>query len=350
MKIDKNTFLCFLAFFTYSIWSFYTFGSGKVGDFLVTPYDEIRYLEATNRLIVDLKAYGFFYTIENYYNYSQSVHFGHYFIFAYIRYFFNDSMFFWSVYQNFIYSLGVLYFSKYMMEEYNFIKITDRKYISLLVFLYPVFHYLAFSIMRDISIFTFFTMSLYFYKRNKYIKLLLVLILLSTYRINMVLCVLLYMFVDQVKGANLFSVMKYLLTSIAVIVFVDSVTFGFIFRNLNRLSAFSLIDFINELLVLFFSPLPFSIDTSLPEYLRSWFKLSFFICLLLISFYLIILIYRRFREIAPSFPILVVTLLYVFIYTTEAGVGFRQASIILPFIYIPVFFYILRVFNNGRLK
>lgn len=350
MKVEKNILLCLLLFIINLFFAYYAFGSGKVGDYLVTLYDEIRYLENTDRLIVDLKAYGLFYVFDNYYAYSQSVHFGHYFVLAFIRYFFHDSMFFWTVYQLLIYSFGVFYFSKYMLLEYEFIKINQLKYISLMLFLYPVFHYLAFSLMRDISIFAFIAMALYFYKANKFFKMFLILLILSSYRINMTLCILVYVLFDQLKGKNILSILKYFFASIVVVVAIDSIAFGFIFRNLNRLNDLSLSNLINQILVFLFSPLPFTIDESLPEYLRSWLKLSFFICLLLATFYIVILVYSKFNKIVPVVPVMFMSLFYVFVYSTEFGIGFRQASMILPFIYIPLFFYLFDVFIRKNLN
>lgn len=349
MKINKNAFLCIGFFIIYSIWSFYLYGVGLVGDFLVTPYDELRYLEATERLVIDWNAYGLAYTIENYYNYSQSVHFGHYFVLAFIRNIFNDSMFFWSVYHNFIYSIGVYYFSKYLSLEYRFIGSRDVKYVSLLVFLYPVLYYLNFSLMRDISIFSLLAIILYLYKKNKYFLLVFFILILSTYRINVVLCVLLYILIDQMRGKDFISVFKYLVASFAVIGFVDLVAFGILFRNLDRISISNFSNFLNETLVLFFSPLPFSIDPMLPGYLIFWFKISFFISIFLMSINIFALIRSRFLIFVPTIPMLFFILFYVFIYSTEVGVGFRQAAIVLPFIYTPILFYIVDMIKSKKL-
>lgn len=343
MGITKNAFVCLIFFVLYSIWSFYLYGLGSVGDFIVTPYDEFRYIEATDRLMVDLKAYGLIYTIENYYIYSQSVHFGHYFILSFVRYLFNDLMVFWSIYQNLIYCMGVYFFSKYLNIEYSFIKEVYTKYVSILVFLYPVFYYLNFSLMRDISIFAFLSICLYLYKTNRYPLLIVFVFVLATYRINMVLCLLLYILVDQLKGKSFISIFKNLTSSVFIVFLIDIVAFGFISRNLERIGLSDFSNLMNEILVLFFSPLPFSIDPSLPGYLIAWFKFSFVICIFLMSANIFILVYRKFSNFVPVLPIFIFIFLYVFIYSTEVGVGFRQAAVVLPFIYIPILFYMISI-------
>ncbi|MCL6234476.1 hypothetical protein M5F03_04730 [Acinetobacter sp. ANC 5579] len=350
MKINKNAFLCMGFFIIYSTWSFYLYGTGLVGDFLVTPYDELRFLEATNRIIMDFKAYGLIYVFENYYNYSQSVHFGHYFVLAFIRFLSNDSMFFWSMYHNFIFCIGVYFFSKYLSLEYKFISIKSIKFASVLVFLYPVFYYLNFSLMRDISIFSLLSIVLYLYKKNNYYLLLLFLLILSVYRVNVVLCMLLYILIDQLKGKNILSIFKYIFASFAIIVFFDYIAFGIIFRNLGRINFSNFSNFINETLVLFFSPLPFSIDPMLPAYLIFWFKVSFFVCIFAMCINIFVLIRSKFTLFVPVVPMIFFILLYVFIYSTEVGVGFRQASIVLPFIYIPILFYIFHLIKYKTLS
>ncbi|ALH94715.1 hypothetical protein [Acinetobacter equi] len=348
MNIDKNKFLIFLMFILYVAWSFIFFESSTVYENIVTAYDEIRYLNATDLLLIDLKQYGFLYTLENYYNYSQSVHFLHYFVLAFIRYFFNDSMFFWMVYQLLIYCIGAFYFSRYMYLEYDFIKIEYVKYTALLILVYPVFLYLSFSLMRDISIFCLLSMALFFYKKNNFFRLFLILILLSFYRINMMLCILFYIFVDQIKIDGLSKLFIYFLISCVLLYGVDLVSFGFVSKSLGRVDDFNVLNVMTEALSFMFSPLPFTIDINLPEYLRLWFKISFIICLVLMIFNLILLIYKKFTIISPSLPIVMMSLLYIIIYSTEVGVGFRQASILLPFIYIPVLFFIIEILRKNH--
>lgn len=344
MRIKKINILCFLFFLIFLFFSLTLYGSGLVGGYIVTANDEYRYLIATDRLIYDIINNGLIYTIENYYNYTQSVHFMHYFILSFNRILFNDSMFFWVAYQLLMYCLGVYFFSRYMYLEYDFIDKKSILYISFLMFVYPVFYYLVFSLMRDISIFTLFSMCLFFYKNKNFKSLIFFLLILSFYRVNMTLCGLVYIFFDQLRFFNFFKIIKYIPFFVILVFIIDLVSFGLLFSALRRLNDFSVFDFLKEFLVLLFSPLPFSIDANLPDYLRLWFKISFFLSISTFVSGVFLMIIKN--KIFPVLPVLAFSVFYVFIYTTESGVGFRQASIVLPFIYIPIFFFIISEINK----
>lgn len=344
MKVKKINILCLLFFLIFLIISFVSYGTGVVGEYIVTANDEYRYLNATDKLIEDIGNYGLIYTIENYYNYSQSVHFIHYFLLSFNRIIFNDSMFFWVSFQSLIYCFGVYFFSKYMYLEYEFIDKKSILYISFLMFFYPVFYYLTFSLMRDISIFTLFSMSLFFYKNKNFKSLIFSLLILSFYRINMTLCVLIYIFFDQLRFVNFLRIIKYIPFFVGLVFIIDLISFGFLFGALRRFYDFSVFNFLKEFLVLLFSPLPFSVDTNLPEYLRLWFKISFFLSISIFVFSFVLIVIKN--KILPVLPVLAFSSFYVFIYSTELGVGFRQASIVLPFIYIPMLFLIISEINK----
>ncbi|MDQ9022755.1 hypothetical protein RFI02_16740 [Acinetobacter sichuanensis] len=342
MLVRKKIIIYFVIFIILSIFTCFRFWGGHVGDFIVTNYDELRYLFASDKIIQDVQTQGVLFTLENFYNYSQSIHFLHYFVLSFFRYIFNDSMILWSMWQLVIYTVGCYYFSKFIRLEYDFISSNEEIISGILMLSYPVFYFLTFSLMRDIAIFTFLSMSLYFYKSNNYKFLLLFVLILSLYRINMMICVLVYIVVDQLKGKSFSSIMKYLFFSIFVLYIIDIVTINFISRHVSRIFDFNFLNIFQEILVFLFSPLPFSVDQSLPIYLHIWFVFSFGICLFLLFFYFIFVIKTKNIQLILRFPIICMTLVYIASYSLEFGIGFRQSSIVLPFIYIPIFIYFFK--------
>lgn len=342
MTIDKKLIIYFIVFLFLNILSIFHFESGVVGEFLVTNYDELRYLLASDLIIQDAKVYGVFFTLENFYNYSQSIHFLHYFVLAFFRYFFSDSMFVWTVYQLLVYVFGCYYFGKFIRLEYNFFSSSEELMAGVMLLLYPVFYFFTFSLMRDIAIFTLLSVCLYHYKSNNYKLLAFFLLIISLYRLNMMLCIFVYIIMDQFKGKDLRSIVKYIALTILVVLIVDKISINFLSRHLNRVYEFNFLGFINEILVFLISPLPFSIDSSLPVYLRLWFMLSFCLCVLLLFVYALFIYQTKNIQLVLKLPILCMSLFYVATYSIEAGIGFRQSAILLPFIYMPIFLYVIK--------
>ncbi|HDU8210441.1 hypothetical protein ACT43R_09305 [Acinetobacter baumannii] len=344
MMINKRLIIYCIIFIFLCLFSIFRFDDGKVGDFLVTNYDELRYLLATDNIIQDTKVYGIIYTLENFYNYTQSVHFLHYFVLSFFRYFFNDSMVVWSLYQLSIYTLGCYFFGKFIRLEYDFISTNEEFLATVLMLLYPVFYFLTFSLMRDIAIFSLLSICLYFYKSNNYKLLILFIFVISLYRLNMMLCILVYILIDQFRDRSILSILKYLILSALILFVVDKVSINFLSRHLSRIYEFNFLGLINEVLVFLLSPLPFSVDQSLPQYLRFWFMISFWLCVFLIFIYIVFIIKKKNIQLVLGAPIIGMSLFYIATYSIEAGIGFRQSSILLPFIYIPIFLYFIKQF------
>lgn len=346
MVIRKSTLLYTFIYCIFSIYLFFRFQDALVGDIIITSYDEMRYLNNSSKIIDDMKHYGLVYMIKNFYYYSDSIHFIHYFNMAFLRLLFEDSMFLWSLYQLLIYMVGVYFFCLFICLEFKFINSSKYVYIiSIIMLLYPVFHYISFSLMRDISIFAFFSMALYLYKKGYIVSLLLCLLILSFYRLNMLVCFFVYVVSDILlrRSMGFYTIIKYLTLVIFLFFIVDFIAFGFVYKNLHRIFGVDWFVFLKEYAVFLLSPLPFSISDSYPDYLRLWFMLSFLFSVFLL-FYCVMKTLQR-RENGVSLAIFTSSLVYVFIYSTESGIGFRQASIMLPFIYIPIFICFLNDIN-----
>ncbi|MFV5385949.1 hypothetical protein [Acinetobacter junii] len=342
MIIDKKLIIYFIVFLFLNTFSAIYFENGKVGGFLVTNYDELRYLLASDSIIQDTRTYGIIFTLENFYNYSQSIHFLHYFILSFFRYHFSDSMVAWNIYQLSVYMVGSYYFGKFLRLEYDFVSSNEELLGTFLLLFYPVFYFLTFSLMRDIAIFSLLAVCLYHYKSNNYKLLVLFLLIISLYRLNMMLCILVYIIVDQFRGKGLKSILKYIILTSLILFLVDKISINFLSRHVNRIYEFNFLGFINEFLVFLLSPLPISVDPSLPTYLRLWFMLSFWICILLLFVYMVFLFQKKNIQLVLKFPILCMSLFYVATYSIEAGIGFRQSAILLPFVYIPIFLYFIK--------
>lgn len=345
MKISKLNLLSFIIFIIYFIFAVVYSYDLHIGDKFVTNYDELNYLQATNVMIVDIKSRGIMYVFANYYDYTQSIHLMHYFVLSFIRIVFNDSLLAWLTFQLLNFFIACVLLSK-IFTLYGF----NKKY-EIVSFLFLVVNapllYLTFSIMRDVQIFLLMVLSVYLYKKNLIIPLILSIILLMTYRVNAAGSIILYIVIEYIINKRSLIKIKfnfmyfiYFLIFIVLLLGLNRITDNSIVRiAVSKISEFNAIEFIINYFKFFISPLPWSVDPGLPSYLSIWYGLSFTFtfCILL----LVILCNKKFNY-TFVLPILAMISLNVLIYSVEAGIGFRQTAVLIPWISIAV---LLHVFS-----
>lgn len=344
MIISKYLFFYIVLYFC-CISIFFPFFLGEnIGDVFVTTNDEYRYYLATNNMINDYSRFGWIYMFKNYYEYSNSLHFGYYFYLTFIRILIDDSLALWYSLQVAILFLSYFFFSKFIDLEFELGE--NRKYLlCFLMLLYLPMVYLTFSLMRDVTIFLLISLCLFLYKKNNYLLLTIFLLILLTYRMNASLGVLIYIVLDliirkNIKIKNIF----YILIPMLIIAL-------FLFNNyflifMERLSSLSISKFLFESFRFVFSPIPWQIDAYIPFYLHVWYYISFFSCVLLIFFLASLCLRRGGFNSVFSIPLFAMVLFNIFAYSTEAGVGFRQMAVFSPFFFIPIYIYIFNTFRK----
>lgn len=344
MIISKYLFFYILLYFICISIIFPLFFGQSVGDVFVTTNDEYRYYLATNNMISDYSRFGWIYMFKNYYEYSNSLHFGYYFYLTFIRILINDSLALWYSLQVTILFLSYLFFSKFIDLEFKLGE--NKKYLlCFLMLLYLPMVYLTFSLMRDVTIFLLISLCLFLYKKNNYLLLTMFLLILLTYRMNASIGILVFVFLDliirkNIKIKNIF----YILSA----VFIVSL---FVFNNyflilIERLNSLSISKFLFESFRFVFSPIPWKIDAYIPFYLHIWYYISFFFCVLSIFFLVPLCLRRSGFDKAFSIPLFAMILFNIFAYSTEAGVGFRQMAVFSPFLFIPIYIYMFNAFRK----
>lgn len=347
MRISKLHLLAFLFFIFYSLFAFFYSHDLKIGDIYVTTYDELRYYNSSSNIVSDYYSGNLKDIFSNYYKYSQSIHFMHYYVLAFFRIAFNDSFFIWLNFQIITYIIGCIFFSK-IFTLYAY----DKKYeiitFILLAVNAPILFY-VFSLMRDVQIFLLMTLSIFFYKKNFVIPLFMCLIVLLTYRINAAFSILIYILVDYYLKIT--SNVRYKFSSMYIVYAAIAVSILFIFNSFSGGSLYSLVssklefikisDFLFNSIKLLISPLPWSLDESLPSYLKIWYTISFIFTI----FIILLLIDKSYKSIVPI-PILALVAFNILVYSTEAGIGIRQGAILLPWLVVPSVLYILKFYQK----
>lgn len=314
----------------------------KVGDFFVTSFDEYRYYTFSNYLINDVDSLGWFYIFSNYYQYSQSLHFGHYIYLSFFRIVSNDNLALWYISQTTIFLLANLFFSKFICMEFK-VNISKAYYIAIgMIFYLPLF-YLTYSIMRDIFIFFLISGSLFFYKKESFYICIIFLAILITYRMNACLGVVTYILSDllirnKINFRNLFFCF---IALIAASIYMFNNYFDML---INRVLNLDFTSVFFEIVRFIFSPIPWQIDANIPSYLYIWYYISFFICIISI-FILALTFLKKGEKSFFSIPVIIMIIFNVVVYSTEIGVGFRQMAVLSPFLYIPIFIFLLKVYK-----
>lgn len=345
MKISKVFLFSFLFFIFYLILAIFYSYNLKIGDIYVTTYDEARYYYASSDIVSDYYSGNYKALFSNYYKYSQSIHFMHYYVLAFFRIVFNESFLAWLIFQISCYILACIYFSK-IFTLYGYNKNYEIFSFILLAINAPLLFY-VFSLMRDIQIFLLMTLCIFFYKKNYILPLVIFFAILLTYRINAAFSIVIYVLCDyfiQIKQ-NIkfkFSYVLYVILVIFIIILFNEFSNGSM-QNLfyNKLENVKLNNFLFDSIKLIFSPLPWSLDNSLPSYLKVWYVNSFIFTIILF----VCLIGKNYKDIIPL-PLVVLVLFNILVYSTEAGVGIRQSVMLLPWLVIPSVLYVIKFYNE----
>lgn len=340
IKISKGALIYFFIYFTICLILYIFFIDENIGDFFVTSFDEYRYYSFSNYLINDVENFGWYYVFNNYYQYSQSLHFGHYIYLSFFRMISNDSLSLWYISQTTIFFLANLFFSKFICLEFNVSKNKSYFIAISMIFYLPLF-YLTYSLMRDISIFFLISGSLFFYKKENFYISIFFLAILITYRMNACLGVIAYIFCDLLikKKLNLKNLIFCFLAFFSAGIYMFE---NYLDTFIRRVVSLDYTAIFLESIRFIFSPIPWQIDANIPMYLYAWYHFSFFICLISILITISILMTKKNKSFF-SIPIIIMIFFNIIAYSTEIGVGFRQMAVLSPFFYIPIFIFLIKV-------
>ncbi|WP_152514789.1 hypothetical protein [Acinetobacter sp. COS3] len=339
LLISKNMIIYFYIYLIFISVLLLVFNDSKIGDFFVTSHDEYRYYVLSNYVMADSKSLGWLYIFQNYYDYSQSLHFGYYMYLGFVRNFINDNLGLWYVFQTTIFFLANLYFSKFICLEFKLPE-KDSYYLSILMIFYLPLFYLTFSLMRDVSIFFLISISLYLYKKEKFYLMGFFMLVLITYRMNACLGIVVYVIFDLILSRKI--QFKSLVYAFLFVFFVSLYILNNYFdKFMERIYSLDYLSVLFESFRFMFSPIPWQVDAYIPFYLYIWYYISFFACIFGVFLYMLFFSYNK-NNILFSKSLVAMILFNVFAYSTEVGVGFRQTAVLSPFLFVPVFISVIK--------
>ena len=351
MRISKLYLVSFVFYTLYLLLATSLYYGASFNDIEFDTNDAYNYYLKSTVLLIDLRHYGLKYVLSDYYRYSGSLHFMHYYILAFIRLLFNNSYLIWIIFQITVYSIGCIFFAK-IMTKFGFSKKYEVISITFLMINLPLIHY-VFSVMRDIEVFTVTVLCIFLYKKKLFVYLAFMLLLLTTYRINAAISVVIFVLADYILSLSRerkiklkLSYFVYGFVFIALITVIDNLTRGAIISiSIKKIAQINIIDLLLNTFKFILSPLPWSIDPKLPVYLHAWYSISFFVIFLVIG---LTLITRRLPKYDFVIPILLMLFVNIIVYSTEIEIGFRQTAVLIPWIVVPCVLHILNYTKLNR--
>lgn len=336
MKLKKTFVIILVALLTKIVIVICFSGLGSaLSDHVTFDKDEARYLDLSGQLLVGLRYKDFSEILSNYYNYTQSYHVGNYFFLAFLRLVFGDSYLALVAIKGLIYAAGTYFFSAWMDARQG---ARAAVFSSIALSVYMPLQFLSTSLMRDDIIFSGMAFTIFMFDRARPIKGALGLIVTATFRINASVSLFAY------EITNLFLRKKssgrkrnnILITFSAILIIGLAAIIGFSYvkgRALGLIAQFNPAVFAVDVVRFALSPLPWSLDPTLPWYLQIWYALSFWISISVSLYFLIGCIYRRWKFDWAMIAFLTTSIIpYILI----ENLGFRQVAPIMPFVSIPI--------------
>ena len=316
---------------------------------LIGP-DEITYYDRAFFLYSAILRDGFYSTTQDYYTYSQSLHWGNYYFLGTMFYWFGPELKYIAIAKLFIYFFITipLFFSFikfFWSNKYAY-------YCSCSLCLYLPLVILNYSIVRDDLIFLLTVLSLWniecIIRRPKiyqFISLLFVIWVLAGFRIHMALAITIYMVFKMYLEFRVSRSVKYIIftTLIAALGIFHQSLFEFLIDNtiINNLIMLPL-----TILRLALSPIPWQMSDELNILLYLWYSISFFV----IMFFLVLFSLRISNFSKSTFSFVVFIICYILPYSGHDGLGFRQTIVVMPFVFLCVFLpVIFKVTKSNRL-
>lgn len=307
--------------------------------------DEVTYYERAMFLYEAISREGFYSTFQNFYTYSQSLHFGNYYFLASVFIFLGADLKYVIITKIFIYLFITVPLFYQLLKLFWREKYAYYSALSLIFYLpLVIFNY---TVMRDDLIFLLTVAALYCveksFRRPKLYKVIITLVviwLLAAFRIHMALAVIVYFFVKLYINQGFSKNTKYALSTMFLIVlfFKYQEIINFLLENsiFNNLMMLPL-----SLLRAVLSPLPWQISDDVNSLLKIWYQISFPAIIIII----IILSVRIKNLCKETLLFAIFVICYILPYAGHDGLGFRQSVVIMPFLFLCVFIPV--IFKNS---
>lgn len=350
MKQDKRFYTAaLLAYIVYMAIAIYYAWDSKIGDILITAQDEMSYIYRTDALIRAIQTDGLWGSLVSYYTYTNSVHFGYYYVLSFFRILFDDSFLGWIIVQVTVLFFGAFFFARFASQ-----RLTNPKWFSFIFFgvlMYVPLALHAFTMMRDIFIFSLLSLSLYLYAGRRYYLLMISVLVLFTFRLNAALCALVFIGLAEFQRAgDVWFKARLAALFLVLVLVVNTITYGYLFHQISdRVQGVAIVEIFIQYFRFFISPLPWAVTEELPEILKFWFWISFPFSVMALAYLFMMTMSRRLFSVLP-FPLLGMYLVYVFIYSTEGTLGFRQSAGIAPYVFAPLLVGMVTSFKGRRLR
>lgn len=341
-----NKIIFSITFFTILLIVFFVFDSdASMIEYTYFTNDEYRYYNFSKELWLAIESNGYIATLANYYKYTGSHHFIYYFIMASFFGYIGDIAILYVLLKIMLHMIAIIFIHRWIVKVNDY---DNFPLILLLIICYIPLSLLVISIMRDSLIFLLLAVGLCAVHEKKYITFSMVFLITIGFRSNAALALLIYFIVSNFfLFKEISSIKKSFILGGALILGVLVIP---IVRIQTLLGSFFNVNWAFEFIRLVFSPLPWLLDSDLPIILTPWYLVSLIMVILLVLLNLIVLFSENKSNFKPlSLPLISMLFAYVTPYILIDSLGFRQLSIILPFVFIFNVTLLLKSFKEKRL-
>ncbi|MGF1747113.1 hypothetical protein [Vibrio cionasavignyae] len=318
------------------------------GNFIIGD-DEFRYLTRSVLLFETIENSGFLSTVSDYYKYTHSLHWGNYYFIAGVFSLTGVDLSSVAIVKILLFHFLTIPCYYFLVKEFFVRKVA--MVISLSLIFYVPLVLFPYTLMRDDLIFmlTNFFIVLYFsYKKNKKYSTLIVAsivcFLLVGFRIHMFLSLIAFVVSDLILYSAILRRHILVKMTISISLALVFILFSLSISSINIYAA--LIDFPEAFIRVFLSPVPWLVSSELPTVLMLWYSLVFiFMCFICIVFLMKFMFWKSILHENKLLPFLVLFLCYIFPYLANDQLGFRQVTIMMPFLFV---FVVFPVLVNGK--